>query len=58
MKEEDYAELYLDTKLAVNMVYRFCLTKDWDDALKAAQAAEQFSKELQAIIKLKKGEQS
>lgn len=53
MQEEDYAELYLDTKLAVNMVYRFCLTKDWADALKAAEAAEKYAKELQETIKHK-----
>jgi hypothetical protein len=53
MKESDYAEIYLDTKLAVNNVYRFCLTNDWDDALKAAQAGEQFCKQLQELIKLK-----
>ena len=56
MREEDYAELYLDTKLAVNSVYRFCLTKHWDDALKAAVAAEKFCRELQEIIKLKQEE--
>ncbi len=56
MQEEDYAEIYLDTKLAINNVYRFCLTKHWDDALKAAQAAEQFSKQLQELIKLKQKE--
>lgn len=56
MREEDYAELYLDTKLAVNSVYRFCLTKHWDDALKAAQAGEQFCKQLQELIKLKQME--
>ena len=54
MKESDYAEIYLDTKLAVNNVYRFCLTNHWDDALKAAQAGEQFCKQLQELIKLKK----
>lgn len=53
MREEDYAELYLDTKLAVNNVYRFCLTKHWDDALKAAAAGEQFCRQLQELIKLK-----
>jgi hypothetical protein len=55
MKESDYSELYLDAKLAVNNVYRLCLTGHWNDAVKAADAASDICKQLGELIKLKQG---
>lgn len=55
MKESDYSELYLDAKLAVNNAYKLCLTNDWGDAAKAAEAASQICKQLQELLLIKQG---
>ncbi len=53
MREEDYAELYLDAKLAINNVYKLCLTGHYEDAMKAAEAASSIAIQMRDLIELK-----
>lgn len=53
MKESDYSELYLDAKLAVNNVYKLCLTGHFEDAIKAAGAASDLCMQMRELIELK-----
>lgn len=53
MKEEDYSELYLDAKLAINNVYKLCLTGHWEDAIKAAGAASDICMQMRDLIEAK-----
>jgi hypothetical protein len=53
MREEDYSELYLDAKLAINNVYKLCLTGHFEDAIKAAEAASSIAIQLRDLIELK-----
>jgi hypothetical protein len=51
MQTKDYSELYLDTQLAIKNCHLFCLTSNWQEASKAAEAASIYAKQLQDTIK-------
>jgi hypothetical protein len=53
MKTDDYAESYLDIKLAINMFYKFCLLRDQEAAIKALDAATQYIEQTKEILKAK-----
>lgn len=53
MKTDDYAESYLDIKLAINMFYKFCLLRDQESAIKALDAATLYIEQTKEILKAK-----
>lgn len=50
MKMQDYSELYLDARLAIDNVHRLCLVRDFVGAEKAASAAIEIISELKGIV--------
>lgn len=47
----DFAQEYLDAKLALNLFYKHTLTGNWKEAEKAARTAEEMARTLQVIVR-------